>query len=597
MNPENVTPITNRYDEFSCERNNSNGVESLKEENGYLDATLKFINDMLMEEEKDSETKPGTLHECLALEATEKSLYNALNNNVDDGQDNFKKTNSFESIPFLVVSNSSHSQFDSLSHDTGDKEINESDWLREKKNRRREDNKHEEQRSNKQVANTVAQTELLEIMLDRVLLTDHPMQTCGDQTEQKQSSKKKDKYFKGGSNGSGRCNKKKGSEVVDLSNLLLQCAQAVASFDSTAVTYLFFQIRKHSSPQGDASQRLAHYFANALEARLAGTGTTSFADQFNHDKLSAADILKAYKMFITVCPFKNMSHLLANKTIEKLAIGASTLHIVDFGILYGYQWPCLIQALSERRGGPPKLRITGIDFPQPGFRPAERVANTGRCLARFCEKFGVPFEYNAIAQKWDSIKVEDLKIEKNDHELLVVNSLYRLHNVMDETEKDTFNPRDVVLNTIKSINPDMFIYGVINGGYNTPFFVSRFKHALAHYSSLFDMFEATRARKDRDRRLFEEQIFGKDAMNIVACEGVDRIERPDTYHQWHARVLQAGFGQVPFDPEIVRYVRSKVKTGYHKHFLVEENRQWVLHGWKGRVNRAMSCWQPAHVSS
>ena len=60
------------------------------------------------------------------------------------------------------------------------------------------------------------------------------------------------------------------------------------------------------------------------------------------------------------------------------------LHIDDFGILYGFQWPSLIQQLSARPGGPPKLRITGIDLAEPGFRPAQRVEETRRRLDFQC---------------------------------------------------------------------------------------------------------------------------------------------------------------------------------------------------------------------
>ena len=60
----------------------------------------------------------------------------------------------------------------------------------------------------------------------------------------------------------------------------------------------------------------------------------------------------------------------------------------------------LIKFLSNREGGPPKLRITGIDFPQPGFHPTEKI-ETGRHLANYCKRYSVPFEYNAIAsRKW-----------------------------------------------------------------------------------------------------------------------------------------------------------------------------------------------------
>ncbi|GLT67655.1 hypothetical protein SLA2020_399470 [Shorea laevis] len=99
---------------------------------------------------------------------------------------------------------------------------------------------------------------------------------------------------------------------------------------------------------------------------------------------------------------------------------ATSLHIIDFGIEYGFHWPLLIHKLSKRAGGPPKLRITGIEFPQPGFRPTERIEETGRRLAKYCERFNVPFEYHALAsQNWETIQIEDLKIDRN--EMLAVN--------------------------------------------------------------------------------------------------------------------------------------------------------------------------------
>ncbi|XP_066334342.1 scarecrow-like protein 33 [Miscanthus floridulus] len=66
---------------------------------------------------------------------------------------------------------------------------------------------------------------------------------------------------------------------TDLHTLLIHCAQAVGMNDRWSATQLVGKIRKHSSPRGDANQRLAHCFAQGLEARLAGTAancTVSF---------------------------------------------------------------------------------------------------------------------------------------------------------------------------------------------------------------------------------------------------------------------------------------------------------------------------------
>ncbi|KAJ6670279.1 SCARECROW-LIKE PROTEIN 14, partial [Salix purpurea] len=44
--------------------------------------------------------------------------------------------------------------------------------------------------------------------------------------------------------------------------------------------------------------------------------------------------------------------------------------------------------------------MTGIDLPNPGFRPAERVEEKGRRLSNYANTFKVPFEFNAMAQNF-----------------------------------------------------------------------------------------------------------------------------------------------------------------------------------------------------
>jgi hypothetical protein len=46
-----------------------------------------------------------------------------------------------------------------------------------------------------------------------------------------------------------------------------------------------------------------------------------------------------------------------------------------------------------------KLRVTGIELPQLGFRLAERAEETGRRLENYCKRFNVPFEFSVIAKK------------------------------------------------------------------------------------------------------------------------------------------------------------------------------------------------------
>ncbi|VVB07543.1 unnamed protein product [Arabis nemorensis] len=455
---------------------------------------------------------------------------------------------------------------------------------RVKKSHEREMLDYEETRSSKQSAANVEDGKITD-MFDKVLLLDGQCDPLIDgEIRAIQSNRKK----------GGKKNTK--SQVVDFRTLLTQCAQAISTGDKTTALDLLLQIRQESSPLGDASQRLAHCFANALEARLQGsTGLViqTYYNAITSLKETAADTLKAYRVYLSSTPFVTLMYFFSIKMILEAAKDAAVLHIVDFGILYGFQWPMFIQHLSNRKDGPRKLRITGIELPQRGFRPAERIEETGRRLAEYCKRFKVPFEYKAIAsQNWETIRIDDLDIRPN--EVLAVNAGLRLKNLLDETGGEENCPRDAVLKLIRNMNPNVFIHSIVNGSFNAPFFTSRFKEAVYHYSALFDMFDSTLPRDNQERIRFEREFYGREAMNVIACEEADRVERPETYKQWQVRMVRAGFRQKPVKAEMVESFREKMKRwSYHKDFVVDENSKWLLQGWKGRTLYASSCWVPA----
>ncbi|EOA39744.1 hypothetical protein CARUB_v10008391mg [Capsella rubella] len=453
-----------------------------------------------------------------------------------------------------------------------------------------------EERSNKQSAVYVEESELSE-MFDKILVCSTGKPVCildqkfpaKVETTQQVGVQSNGAKIRGKkSNATSQSNDAK-KETADLRTLLVLCAQAVSVDDRRTANEMLRQIREHSSPLGNGSERLAHYFANSLEARLAGTGTQIYT-ALSSKKTSAADMLKAYQTYMLVCPFKKAAIIFANHSMMRFTENANTIHIIDFGISYGFQWPALIHRLSLRPGGSPKLRITGIELPQRGFRPAEGVQETGHRLARYCQRHNVPFEYNAIAQKWETIKVEDLKLRQGEY--VVVNSLFRFKNLLDETVLVN-SPRDAVLKLIRKVNPNVFIPAILSGNYNAPFFVTRFREALFHYSAVFDMCDSKLARENEMRLMFEKEFYGREIINVVACEGTERVERPETYKQWQARLVRAGFRQLPLDKELMQNLKLKIDNGYDKNFDVDQNSNWLLQGWKGRIVYASSVWVPS----
>lgn len=91
---------------------------------------------------------------------------------------------------------------------------------------------------------------------------------------------------------------------------------------------------------------------------MSDTGAQLYTTLSNQ-RPTAAQMLKCFRLFYEYVPLIQTTHNFANDTILEAFVGASRVHIVDYGILYGLQWPCLINRLSQRPGGPPHLRITG----------------------------------------------------------------------------------------------------------------------------------------------------------------------------------------------------------------------------------------------
>ncbi|KAF2541071.1 hypothetical protein F2Q70_00035791 [Brassica cretica] len=417
---------------------------------------LKYINDMLMEE--DIEEQSCMLEDSLALQAAERSFFEVLQEDQNPLQDD----SSLENFSPLHQPTSGF---------TGSPEISEESTRRY---RLRDDDGDEEddlEGGRKSKLPAISVVDELAEKLEEVLLV------C-QKNDHGEATPNKIGRAKGSLN---RSKPQKSDQPVDMRNLLMQCAQAVASFDQSRAFEKLKEIREHSSSHGDATQRL-------------------------------------------------------------------------------------------------------------GFRPSERVEETGRRLKRFCDKFSVPFEYNFIAKAWDTITLDELVI--NSGETTVVNCILRLQYTPDETVSLN-SPRDTALKLCRDINPDLFVFAEINGTYNSPFFLTRFREAMFHCSSLFDMFESNISEENDCRTLVERELIIKDAMSVIACEGAERFARPETYKQWQVRILRAGFRPAKLNKQIMKEGKELVRERYHKDFVIDNDNHWMFQGWKGRVLYALSCWKPA----
>ncbi|CAD6260762.1 unnamed protein product [Miscanthus lutarioriparius] len=454
------------------------------------------------------------------------------------------------------------------------------------------DNEAAEGRSSKQMAADGEESEeaAAREMLDKLMLNGDDEPILADDMQELRAAMDMAKTPPGRPAGA-RADQDQQQQAVDLHSMLIRCADAVADNDRRRAADLLQRIRHHSSPSGNATQRLAHCFAEGLQVRLNGTGNLHYRSSSLMPKSASSGVqLKAMQFFMASCCFLPVNILFSNMSIYKAAAGRKKLHIVHYGLDHGLQWATLLRWLARREGEPPEVRLTGIDVPQPGFRPARLIEEAGRRLTACARQLGVPFRFRGIAAKSEAVRAGDLDIDPD--EVLVVSSLFHFRTLTDEgtmaTDGDEAGTDPI--GAIREMQPSVFVHAVLNASYSTVFFATRFREALHNFTALFDMMDTILPRDNGSRLLFERDVLARCAVNVIACEGADRVQHPRSYKQWQARSRRAGLRQLPLDCDIVQTLKDKVKREYHEHFVISEDQQWLLQAWKGRVLYAISTW-------
>ncbi|CAH9075064.1 unnamed protein product [Cuscuta epithymum] len=177
-----------------------------------------------------------------------------------------------------------------------------SDSSRGKKHQHRGDVGLEEERSSKQSA-VYGEDEVLELveLFDKIFLFSNNMDPP--------SVVEKSTQQKGRGRGKGYSKKQGGAcENVDIESLLTSCAQSIAEADHRIAEEKLKKIRQYSSPTGDANQRLSHAFANALQARMDGTGAQQYA-ALASNKITASGMIKTGP-FLSKISHKDLEDLL-----------------------------------------------------------------------------------------------------------------------------------------------------------------------------------------------------------------------------------------------------------------------------------------------
>ncbi|XP_041009763.1 DELLA protein GAIP-like [Juglans microcarpa x Juglans regia] len=364
---------------------------------------------------------------------------------------------------------------------------------------------------------------------------------------------------------------------IRLVHALMACAEAVQQNNLVLAEALVKQIGYLAVSQAGAMRKVATYFAEALARRIYKLYPKNPLDH------SLSDILQMH--FYETCPYLKFAHFTANQAILEAFEGKKRVHVIDFSMNQGMQWPALMQALALRPGGPPAFRLTGIGPPAPDN--SDHLQEVGWKLAQLAETIHVEFEYRGfVANSLADLNASMLDLRPREVESVAVNSVFELHKLLARS-----GAIEKVFSVVKQMKPDIVTVVEQEANHNGPVFLDRFTESLHYYSTMFDSLEGSVSNQDK---VMSEVYLGKQICNVVSCEGVDRVERHETSVQWRARLRSAGFEPVHLGSNAFKQASMLLAlfAGGEGH-RVEENNGCLMLGWHTRPLIATSAWQLA----
>lgn len=398
-----------------------------------------------------------------------------------------------------------------------------------------------------------------------------------------------------------------------LMRLLLSAAVAGEVGDTHAAAVALQEVYRHASFRGgDPAQRVAAYFADALASRLLLSPpppATTREEQF-----------LAFTMFYQASPFYQFAHFTANQAIVEAfeAGGRRRLHVVDFDVSFGFQWPSLIQSLSDaattsssqssqHNSGdccdePVSLHITGFGA------SADELRDTEARLARFAD--GCPnlrFEFEGVVNNGP----EDGRHEriKTDPTATVVVNL-----VFPAAQNASWATHSALAH-IRSLDPSLvFLIDKIHEGSGgikgagrcaSASLLPRFAANLRYYAAVFESLHECLPADSAERIAIERDHLGVEISDAMAS--LDRRRHGDRAadqmsRTWKERLESAGFGGARLSLRTVSQAKLLLKMksggcggGGFRVIEAGDGKAMAL-GWRDRALITASAWRPCRRS-